>query len=118
MNKSKIDMSKVAMRPWNVKIHPEFGRYIMSQSAYVCPNPLHQNFPDDNLAFIIHAVNLHDRLVEALEKAEIEIDRLVEALEDVLPYLPNVKQFDEGDPDPAGKIERLLAEAKGDSDEN
>ena len=54
---------------------------------------------------------------EADDDKNILHDRLVEALEDVLPYLPNVKQFDEGDPDPAGKIERLLAEAKGDSDE-
>ena len=45
-------------------------------------------------------------------------DRLVEALEDALPFLPNtLTKFDEGDPDPAGKIERLLAEAKEAGDE-
>jgi len=68
---------------------------------------------------LFRRLNLHDRLVEALEKAEIEIDRLMEALEDALPFLPNTnQQFDEGDPDPAGKIERLLAEAKEGTDEN
>jgi len=111
----KIDMSKVSPRPWKIEVyntidHETDEKYEAERIIDADGEPV--GTPEwwptikrtDSERYVVHCVNLHDRLVAALEKANGWIRKFNETIDEtpreVMEYLY--------------QSDKLLTEARGD----
>jgi len=128
----KIDMSKVSLRPWKFE-HYHVSDAIFTPKTHKLKKVAHDvynvydangdqlawvdthdykatSLEGDDLAYAVHAVNLHGRLVEVLENN-------LNALEIAIGLLPENTDIRCARKEIQNIRDGLLSEAKGDSDE-